>query len=160
MRLRVRCDAIMVGAETLRKDNPKLTLRGNGIPADKVQPWRVVVTRSGDVPKEADVLTDAWKDRTVLLQGERSFEDILHELATRNITSVLLEGGGNLMAQAFAARAVDEVYWYVAPIICGGGTLSVGGVDFAPSASSVRLGAVTHQIIGDNVCFSGYPVWD
>jgi diaminohydroxyphosphoribosylaminopyrimidine deaminase/5-amino-6-(5-phosphoribosylamino)uracil reductase len=160
MRLRVRCDAIMVGAETLRKDNPKLTLRGESVPADKVQPWRIVVTRSGDVPREADVFTDAWKDRTVLLQGERSFDEILRELATRNITSVLLEGGGNLMAQAFAARAVDEVRWYVAPIICGGGTLSVGGVDFAPSASSVRLSDVTHQIIGDNVCISGYPLWN
>ena len=160
MQLRVRCDAIMVGAETLRKDNPKLTLRGEGIPADKLQPWRIIVTRSGNVPRDAAVFTDESKDRTVVLQGERSFDDILRELATRGITSVFLEGGGNLMAQAFAARAVDEVCWYVAPIICGGGTLSVGGVDFAADAASVALSEVSHEIIGNDVCIHGYPVWD
>jgi diaminohydroxyphosphoribosylaminopyrimidine deaminase / 5-amino-6-(5-phosphoribosylamino)uracil reductase len=160
MQLRVRCDAVMVGAETLRKDNPKLTLRGEGVPADKLQPWRIIVTRSGDVPRDAAVFTDDSKDRTVVLQGERSFDDILRELADRGITSVLVEGGGNLMAQAFAARAVDEVCWYVAPIICGGGTLSVGGVDFAPGAASVALDEVSHEIIGDNLCIRGYPVWN
>ena len=157
MRLRVRCDAIMIGAETLRKDNPQLTLRGDGVPADKVQPWRVILSRSGDVPQGAHVFSDAWKDRTLLLSGERSFAEILAELAARGITSVLLEGGGNLMAQAFAARAVDEVCWYVAPLISGsGGTPSVSG---APLAHSVSLSGVRHEIIGDNVCISGYPVW-
>ena len=156
MRLRVRCDAIMVGAETLRKDNPKLTLRGDSVPSDKLQPWRVIVSRSGDVPRDAHVFTDQWKDRTLLLTGARSFDEILGELASRKITSVLLEGGGNLIAQAIAAHAVDEVCWYIAPLICGEGTPSVGS---PPLARSVSLKEVHHEIIGDNVCISGYPVW-
>ena len=159
MGLRVRCDAIMVGAETLRQDNPKLTLRGEGIPADKEQPWRIIVTRSGVVPRDSHVLTDEWNHRTLLLTGDLTFEEMLGDLAGHGITSVLLEGGGNLMAQAFAARAVDEVCWYIAPLICGGGTMSVGGVGFADGAHSVALKEVQHEIIGDNVCISGYPVW-
>ena len=160
MKLRVRCDAIVVGAETVRQDNPKLTLRGEGIPAAKQQPWRVVISRSGKLPKDAQLFTDEHRERTIVLEGERTFPEILHELAARNITSVLLEGGGNLMGQAFATKSVDEVCWYIAPRICGGGTLSVGGISFAERASSVALSDVSHEMIGDNICVSGYPVWD
>lgn len=159
MQLRLRCDAIMIGAETLRADNPRLTLRGDEIPHGKEQPWRVIVTRSGKLPKKANVFTDKFKDRTLVLRGDFQFSDILRELASREISTVLLEGGGSLMGQAFAARAVDEVCWYVAPRICGGGVMSVGGIDFPLSAMSVELTDVWHETIGDNLCVQGYPVW-
>ncbi len=45
MKLRAQCDAILVGAETVRQDDPALTLRGPDIPEGKQQPWRVVLTR-------------------------------------------------------------------------------------------------------------------
>lgn len=159
MQLRVRCDAIVIGAETLRADNPRLTLRGDEIPRGKQQPWRVIVTRSGKLPKKSHVLTDKFKDRTLVLKGDFEFTDILRELARREISTVLIEGGGSLMGQAFAARAVDEVCWYVAPRICGGGVMSVGGADFSSSAMSVELSDVWHETIGDNLCVQGYPVW-
>ncbi len=159
MQLRVRCDAIIIGAETLRTDNPRLTLRGDEIPRGKEQPWRVIVTRSGKLPKKAHVFTDKFKDRTVVLRGEYEFTDILRELAQREISTVLLEGGGTLMGQAFAARAVDEVCWYVAPRICGGGVMSIGGGDFPPKARSVKLTDVWQETIGDDLCIQGYPVW-
>ncbi len=159
MQLRVRCDAIIIGAETLRADNPLLTLRGAEIPRGKEQPWRVIVTRTGKLPKKAHVFTDKFKDRTVVLRGDYEFTDILRELAHREISTVLLEGGGTLMGQAFAARAVDEVCWYIAPRICGGGVMSVGGAAFPPSAMSVELTDVWHETIGDNLCIQGYPVW-
>ena len=159
MQLRVRCDAILIGAETLRKDDPRLTLRGSGIPRGKQQPWRVIVTRSGNLPEKSAVFTDKFKDRTLVLRGDLTFRDILRELAKREITSVLLEGGGSLMGQAFAARAVDEVCWYVAPRICGGGVMSIGGGDFPPKARSVKLTDVWQETIGDDLCIQGYPVW-
>ena len=160
MQLRVRCDAILIGAETLRQDDPKLTVRGDGIPEDKKQPWRVVVTRSGKLPRKSHLFTDEHKKRTIVLEGDRSFKDILRELATREITCVLLEGGGNLLGQAFAAKAVDECFWYLAPRICGGGTMSVGGLAFAHGASSVELADVWHEMIGDNLLVHGYPMWE
>jgi diaminohydroxyphosphoribosylaminopyrimidine deaminase / 5-amino-6-(5-phosphoribosylamino)uracil reductase len=159
MELRVRCDAILIGAETLRKDDPRLTLRGSGIPRGKQQPWRVIVTRSGNLPGKAAVFTDRFRDRTIVLQGEFTFRQILRELARREITTVLIEGGGSLMGQAFAARAVDEVCWYVAPRICGGGIMSVGGAAFPPAARSVKLTDVWHETIGNDFCIQGYPVW-
>ena len=95
----------------------------------------------------------------MVLRGDYEFTDILRELAKREISTVLIEGGGTLMGQAFAARAVDEVCWYVAPRICGGGVMSVGNAAFSTSAMSVELTDVWHETIGDNLCVQGYPVW-
>lgn len=160
MQLRVRCDAILVGGETVRQDNPRLTLRGDDIPEEKSQPWRIVVTRSGSLPKKAHIFTDEFKKRTKVLKGDLSFEDILRELAKMDITCVLVEGGGNLLGQAFASRHVDECFWYLAPRICGGGVMSVGGVAFPEDASSVELADVWHESLGDNFLIHGYPVWE
>ncbi len=55
--LRAQVDAILVGAETLRADNPRLTVRGV---SGARQPWRVVVTRSGKLPKTARLFRDRW----------------------------------------------------------------------------------------------------
>lgn len=160
MGLRVRCDAILVGGETLRRDDSRLTLRGPDIPPDKEQPWRVVLSRSGNLPAEAAVFTDAFKERTMVLKGQRAFDAVLQELSVRQICCVLLECGGDLMGQAFAAKAVDEVVWYVAPRICGGGVMAVGGSFFGENARSVMLAEVRHQSLGDNLLVSGYPVWN
>jgi diaminohydroxyphosphoribosylaminopyrimidine deaminase / 5-amino-6-(5-phosphoribosylamino)uracil reductase len=160
MQLRVRCDAILVGAQTLRRDNPRLTVRGPDVPEDKEQPWRVVVTRSGQLPRESHLFHDEHRERTLVLQGDLTFEDILRRLSGRGVTCVLLEGGGNLLGQAFASRHVDECFWYLAPRIVGGGTMAVGGGGFLPDTPSVELCDVWHETIGDNVLVHGYPVWE
>jgi diaminohydroxyphosphoribosylaminopyrimidine deaminase / 5-amino-6-(5-phosphoribosylamino)uracil reductase len=160
MLLRVRADAILIGAETLRQDNPHLTLRGESIPPEKKQPWRVVVTRGSPLPQDATLFQDAFKDRTLVLKGDFSFDAILKELAKHEIQTVLLEGGGSLLAQAFAARAVDEVCWYVAPRLSGGGTPALGGANVPPLVHSVALRDVTHRSLGDNVYIQGQPVWE
>lgn len=159
MQLRVRCDAILIGAETLRQDDPNLTLRGSHIPPQKQQPWRVIVSRSENFPSDANVFTDEHKERTLVLRGPKKFGDILRELAAKNITTVLLEGGGNIMGQAFAARAVDEVCWYIAPRICGGGVMAVGGKGYLEKAATVALQNIHYASIGDNLCVTGYPDW-
>ena len=71
-----------------------------------------------------------------------------------------VEGGGNLLGQAFASRHVDECFWYLAPRICGGGVMSVGGVAFPPDGRSVELAEVWHGSLGDNFLIHGYPVWE
>lgn len=159
MQLRVRCDAIMIGAETLRQDDPNLTLRGPNIPPQKQQPWRVIVSRSGNLPANANLFTDEHQDRTIVVRGGKKFREVLKELAEKGITSVLIEGGGNLMGQAFAARAVDEICWYIAPRICGGGVNSVGNRNFSPNVPSVALKDTRYASIGDNLCVTGYPDW-
>lgn len=150
--LRARVDAILVGAETVRQDNPRLTLR-NGSP--KEQPWRVVLTRSGALPADAQLFTDAYQDRTLVLR-DVGFPEVLHELAGRGITSVLIEGGANVLGQAFRERCVDEVCWYIAPRLCGAGLPVISGEAWDQSVALEKVGILP---IGDNVCFTGRPVW-
>lgn len=149
-------DAILVGAETVRKDNPRLTLRGEQLSADKAQPWRVIMTRSGHLPPEAHVFTDEFKDRT-LVMTEKNLPEVLADLGGRGVVSLLIEGGSQILSQAFAQQLVDEVHWYFAPRICGGGRAVLEGLDLA---KSIALTDVHTEVIGDNVCFVGRPEWE
>jgi diaminohydroxyphosphoribosylaminopyrimidine deaminase/5-amino-6-(5-phosphoribosylamino)uracil reductase len=155
-RLRQRVDAILVGAETIRRDNPMLTLRDGSGQSGKPQPWRVILSRSGDLPQDAHVFTDEFKERTLVLPS-MEFADAMKELAKRQITSVLIEGGGIILGQAFRGGFVDEAHWYLAPRFCGGGRPSLAGLAFE---HSIEMTHVQILPLGDNVLVSGYPVWE
>jgi diaminohydroxyphosphoribosylaminopyrimidine deaminase/5-amino-6-(5-phosphoribosylamino)uracil reductase len=116
-RTRARVDAILIGAGTLRADNPRLTVRG--VMGNVRQPWRIVLTRNGNLPPDAHLFTDEWKERTLVFR-RRSLRSVLEELGRRQITSVLIEGGGQVLGQAFAGELVDEVQFYLTPLIAGG----------------------------------------
>jgi diaminohydroxyphosphoribosylaminopyrimidine deaminase / 5-amino-6-(5-phosphoribosylamino)uracil reductase len=88
--LRARVDAILVGAETVRADNPRLTRRGV---RGARQPWRVVLTRSGKLPRRAHLFSDRFSSRTLIYQRE-SLAAVLRSLGKRGVTSVLIEPGG------------------------------------------------------------------
>ena len=112
-------DAILVGAGTLRADNPRLTVRGV-LGADPArQPWRVVLTRGGDLPPASHLFTDEWRHRTLVFRDE-PLSAVLRQLGARQVTSVLVEGGGNVLGQAFVADLVDEVQFYFTPWLAGG----------------------------------------
>jgi diaminohydroxyphosphoribosylaminopyrimidine deaminase/5-amino-6-(5-phosphoribosylamino)uracil reductase len=148
MELRVWADAILVGAATVREDDPALTVRG---PAAgwKTQPWRVVLTRSGSLPEDAKIFTDPWSERTILWPG-KGLPAVLEELGRLGVVGVLLEGGGQVFAEAFAAGLVDEFHVYLAPLICGTGKLAVDTAVFAGGAS-VDLRLKETKVLGGDV---------
>ena len=148
MKLRAQCDAIIVGAETVRRDDPALTLRGPDIPAGKEQPWRVVLTRSGNLPADAQIFTDAHRERTLVLR-DLPLVDVLKSLAARGVMHVLIEGGGNVLAQAFSARLVDEIVCYTAPLISGSGRPVLDSAAF--EGGSVALRIVSAGMVGCDV---------
>ena len=113
-KLRSECDAILVGAETVRKDNPQLTVRN----LDGVQPWRVVVTRSGKLPKGANLFRDRYKDRT-LVYRKKKWSDVLKDLHRRGVSRLLVEGGAEVAVGLIKAGKVNEVVIYLAPILVG-----------------------------------------
>ena len=78
--LRWEADAILVGAETARQDNPRLTVRLPG-KHGKLQPWRVVVTRSGHLPKNLHLFSDRYRDRTLVFQN-RPLTDVIAALGS------------------------------------------------------------------------------
>jgi diaminohydroxyphosphoribosylaminopyrimidine deaminase/5-amino-6-(5-phosphoribosylamino)uracil reductase len=114
-KLRAGCDAILVGAETLRKDNPKLTVRKGRVGE---QPWRVVVTRSGKLPKGANLFRDRYKERT-LVYRRKKWSEVLKDLHQRGVSRLLVEGGAEVAGGLIKAGKVNEVVIYLAPILVG-----------------------------------------
>ena len=114
-RLRAGCDAILVGAETVRKDNPRLTVRTKKV---EVQPWRVVVTRSGKLPKGAKLFRDRHQERT-LVYRKKKWSEVLSDLCRKGVSRLLIEGGAEVAGGLVKAGKVNEVVIYLAPILLG-----------------------------------------
>ncbi len=175
MRLRSKVDAILVGGGTIRADNPALTVRKHlhqektmapdlSFPRSGLltqtqtdctqtsakQPWRIIWTR-GAIPSNAQVLTDEHRARTLIFRG-KTLQATLHELAERGINSVLIEGGGITLGTAFHQRLVDEVRFYIAPLILGTGTLALESQGLMPPCSLIES---TCRKIGPDMRISG-----
>lgn len=155
LELRATVDAIMVGAETVRIDNPRLTVRG--IPGRK-QPLRVVLSRSGSLPKGAKIFTDRFAERTVVYR-HKSLDAALKELGRKNITSVLIEGGGEILGQALDGQLIDKLQMYLGPIFTGGPVLAFPGGGAGSSSAAARLRQITYQKIDNDICVTGYPIY-
>lgn len=155
-RLRAQVDAILVGAETIRADNPRLTVRGQ--PRAK-QPRRIVLSRSGKLPRVSRVFSDRFAERTSVY-GDIELTALLRELGAQDVTSVLIEGGGNVLGQALDQRLIDKIQVYAAPVFTGGPTIALGGAGTDSTKNAARLHRVRYEKIGDDICVTGYPTWN
>jgi len=142
--LRYTTDAIMAGANTVIADDPHLTCRYGGRGGEaKKQPLRVIVDGRGRTPATARVFSEPGKALLALgnlVKPERKkalaqagaellelpseeglvdLERLLKTLGEREITSVLVEGGGILLGSLFDYGLVDKVVAFIAPIIIG-----------------------------------------
>lgn len=151
--LRAQVDAILIGAGTLRADDPRLTARSRGAR----QPWRIVLSRSGTLPRSARLFTDRFAARTMVQRGE-NLDAVLRELGEKEITSVLIEGGGEILGQALDQRLVDRVQLYVGPILTGGPIVAFPGIGAASTEQALRLERVRYERIGQDLCITGYPI--
>jgi len=151
--LRAEVDAILVGAETVRADNPRLTMRGV---RSARQPWRVVLTRSGKLPQRAHLFSDRRAART-LIYRRKSLAAVLKNLGERGVTSVLIEGGGEVLGQALDACVTDKVQLYLGPILTAGPLIAFPGRGAQTTASALRLQRVSYEQVGQSVCIKGYP---
>lgn len=136
---RARVDAIMVGAETVRRDNPSL-LSHNKRNDDLI---RVVVTRSGKLPKNAQVFTDGAPNETQVFRVGRALrgaadpvgtdpkgpvvakdlKDVLRQLGKMGVMHVYCEGGLALARSLADAGLVDAWISFLAPIVIGSNPL-------------------------------------
>ena len=150
-RLRAQVDAILVGAETVRTDNPRLTVR---TVRGARQPWRVVLSRSGRIPPNAHLLADRFADRTLIFRTQK-VEDLLVELGRREITSVLIEGGGEILGQALDAQLIDEAQIYLAPLFTCGPVIAFPGRGVASTVEALRLRNVRYEKFGADIFIHG-----
>lgn len=146
-RLRAQVDAILIGAGTLRADNPRLTVRG--VPGAR-QPWRVVVAGREPLRRDAHLFNDEHRDRT-LVYRDKTLRAVLRDLGRRQITSVLIEGGTRVLGEAFDQRLVDRVQFYLAPLLCGGPAVVIGGKGAGSTAESLALADPVYTRIGDDL---------
>ena len=178
-RLRRDADAVLVGVNTVLKDDPLLTARDPGRPARPGYPLKVIVDSRLRTPAARRCLSPASPGLTVIATTERSkakqarylrkkvellvlpsargrvpLARLLRELARRyDVASVLIEGGGEVLASALRERLVDRLVWCVAPIIIGGRTApsSVGGDGISRLADAARLRDVTYHRRGPDL---------
>ncbi|MEK7133816.1 MAG: bifunctional diaminohydroxyphosphoribosylaminopyrimidine deaminase/5-amino-6-(5-phosphoribosylamino)uracil reductase RibD [Patescibacteria group bacterium] len=173
-RLRERSQAILVGINTVLKDDPHLGVRKKG----KKDPLRVILDSRLRIPLTAGVLRDnnilivttgranAKKKRSLVKRGVALIEmkhaitipDLMRELYTREIISVLVEGGGSVLGSFFDARCVDKVHCFYAPIIVGGSGAvpAVGGSGSAMLSEAMRVRPIAFKLIGDCLLATGY----
>jgi diaminohydroxyphosphoribosylaminopyrimidine deaminase/5-amino-6-(5-phosphoribosylamino)uracil reductase len=180
--LRRVSDAIMVGINTVLRDDPQLTARDEqGLPLPR-QPLRVVVDSAGRLPPTARLLREPGRtllvgarvpsNRAHLLRqagaevlnlpsedGRVDLAALLRELGNREVTALLAEGGGILLASLFEAGLVDKVAAFIAPLIIGGreATTPVEGQGVRRVAEAWRLERVRVLQLGEDVLFTGYP---
>ncbi len=151
--LRALVDAVLVGAETVRADNPRLTVREV---RRTRQPWRVVLTRSGRLPRKAHLFSDKFAART-LIYKQKSLAAVLSDLGKRCITSVLIEGGGQVFGEALDKRLIDKVQIYLGPILTGGPIVAFPGEGAKKTADALRLREIAYEQIGQDMSITGYP---
>jgi diaminohydroxyphosphoribosylaminopyrimidine deaminase / 5-amino-6-(5-phosphoribosylamino)uracil reductase len=126
-RFRDQLDAVLVGAGTVRADDPRLTVRG--VRGGR-NPVRVVL---GEVPAGARML----RERGETIQESGPLRQVLGRLARRGLTSVLVEGGAQVHGEFLRSGLWDELRLFVAPKIFGSGALSWAGYEATPLTPSL-----------------------
>lgn len=173
--MRAACDAVIVGGNTVRLDNPRLTTHQQ----QAHNPLRVVMSRSLQLPEHAHlwetkeaptvVLTEvganpAFKE-ALLKQGvevvefpQLTPEQAMAYLYERGFCSVLWECGGTLAARAIASKAVQKVVAFIAPKIIGGSNAPtpVGELGLTAMTEALSLEDVEIRVVGSDCLIEGY----
>ncbi len=173
--LRSLCDAVIVGGNTVRKDNPRLTTHG----VTNHNPLRVVMSSSFDLPFDCHLWETAVAPTVVftLPQGDcllkthlltkgvevLEFADlsptmVMNNLYGRGFNSVLWECGGSLGARAIASGNIQKVLAFIAPKIIGGkqGFNPVGDMGITKMSEAISLQDLNFQQFDDDFLIEGY----
>lgn len=155
--MRRRADAVMVGGATVLADQPSLMVRQ---PAHwPRQPRRLVWSSMSKLPPSTRMLSDGGPAPELLKpQTTLEWQAVLTRLGAENVSTLLLEGGGELAAAALKAGIVNQVAFFVAPkILCGRNSRPVVGGDNPVSLSSaISLYNMNARKIGDDILLTGY----
>jgi 5-amino-6-(5-phosphoribosylamino)uracil reductase len=144
--VRATCDAILVGAATVRLDNPRLLVRSHDRRAERAarglapSPMKVTVTRQAELDARADFFTAGDSEKIVYCESPRvgdararlgpvatvvdgghtiEMRRLSTDLAARGVERLMVEGGGKVHTQFLTDDLVDELHLVVAPVFVG-----------------------------------------
>ena len=184
-RWRSRVDAILVGSRTVLRDDPSLTVRRSA-PRRPGRPLRIVVDSRLRIPPTARCLAGVSRQPTLIATTVRSgargralqrrgaevltlpaqaglvpLRALCRRLARRGVHSILLEGGGEVLASALNERLVQRIVFFVAPLLLGGRSAptSVAGSGAARLSRAVRLADVSYRRVGPDLCVEARVVY-
>lgn len=178
--LRNKYTALMVGINTILKDNPALTCNH---PCSN-NPYRIIVDSKLRIEMDCNVLEDAQNNRIFIavtsnydkvkakilqtrgvkliicneLNGKVDLVDLMIKLSELNIDSILIEGGGNLIFSALEAKIVNKVSVFIGTRIIGGRDsitpVTGNGFDFVKNSLSLR--DISVKLFGTDILIEGY----
>ena len=177
-KLRATHDAILVGVSTIIKDNPQLTTRL----VKGRNPLRVILDSTLRIPLTAKVLQNQDKAKTLVAATPRAakqklaalqkmgievltvppdkdgtvdLKNLLKTLGERNITSLLVEGGGAVITSFLRLHLVDKLVVIIAPKILGKGTDSVGDLNITELSKAFKLSFNKIYRSGEDIVVEG-----
>lgn len=173
--LRAACDAVIIGGNTVRQDNPFLTTHQ----VSEHNPLRVVMSRSLDLPLEAhlwetqevptlvftETKTNPTLQKQLLKHGVEVIEQpvltpaaVMEHLYHRGLSSVLWECGGTLAALAIADGAVQKIFAFIAAKIIGGqfAPSPVGNLGLEKMTDALTLENISIHAVESDVLIEGY----
>jgi diaminohydroxyphosphoribosylaminopyrimidine deaminase / 5-amino-6-(5-phosphoribosylamino)uracil reductase len=176
--LRNEYDAILVGGNTAKIDNPSLTDRSDRKRRRKLV--RVILDNRLQIPVDSVLAETANETPTMVFSNSdnrekieklakkgveiisidaRNLSEVLEQLRIREIQSVLVEGGTAIGGAFFDAKLIDKVSFFMAPIIIGGNAPNaIGGNGANEIVEAMKLQNVEIQRVGDDFEVTGYPI--
>jgi diaminohydroxyphosphoribosylaminopyrimidine deaminase/5-amino-6-(5-phosphoribosylamino)uracil reductase len=185
-RIRHAVDAILVGIETVRRDDPRLTARPASLRGK--DPLRLILDTRLTIPESARVLSLTSESDTIVVIGESpddptilekrkriekgrvkileartkdgriDLPHLLHLLGKMGITSLLIEGGSRVIGSALSSAIVDKIFFFFAPKILGGddGAPICRGEGAERMDESIRVRDVSVRRFGEDILIEGY----
>jgi diaminohydroxyphosphoribosylaminopyrimidine deaminase/5-amino-6-(5-phosphoribosylamino)uracil reductase len=174
MGMRRGADAILAGVNTVLKDDPSLTWRGNGYK----QLRRIILDSRGRTPLQSRVASDEFAALTTVVvskaapsnrvaalskrvtvwiapsrRGGIELRWLLKRLGAENVTGLLVEGGGEVNASFLFQRLAHRIVFFYAPKIIGGrdAVKAVAGEGFKGLDDAVRLREVRWRMLGPDL---------
>ena len=171
--VRSTCDAVIVGGNTVRQDNPSLTTHG----VTEHNPLRVVLSRSLDLPTDCNLWHDRQAETIIFTENHDAAKQklfgnsteiitipsltpktVMEHLYSINLSKVLWECGGTLAAKAIADDTVQKVMAFIAPKIIGGtdAPSPVGDLNLNLMTDAFKLKQVSSRTVDTDILIEGY----